>query len=132
MSPFAPQVYSQADIGNKLSQATVCLSKNYLQQAMYALNDALGMITSIHPEFAKLIAWKDGEGLRSGLPSGTFKKASINQQIIGAVLAIGRGDYSRAVEGIVKAIRMLVWLGETKNKALVVTHSPAERQTEGL
>ena len=32
MSPFAPQVYSQADIGNKLSQATVCLSKNYLQQ----------------------------------------------------------------------------------------------------
>ena len=91
---------------------------------MYALNDALGMITAIHPEFAKLIAWKDGEGLRSGLPSGTFKKASINQQIIGAVLAIGRGDYSRAVEDIVKAIRMLNWLAGTKNKLLSVRGTP--------
>src|ERR1035438_4082312 len=96
-----PGCWSQADIGNKLSQATVCLSKNYLQQSMYALNDALGMITSIHPEFSKLIAWKDGEDLRSGLPSGTFRKASINQEITGATLAIGRGDYAKACDQII-------------------------------
>ena len=131
MSPFAPQQWSQADIGNKLSQATVCLSKNYLQQSMYALNDALGMVTSIHPEFAKLIAWKDGEDLRSGLPTGTFRKASINQQITAATLAICRGDYSRAMESIITAIRMLQWVAGTKNKVLAVTHSPAERQPEG-
>jgi len=130
--PFDNGQFSQADIGNKLSQATVCLSKNYLQQSMYALNDALGMVTSIHPEFAKLIAWKDGEDLRSGLPTGTFRKASINQEITAATLAIGRGDYSRAMESIITAIRMLQWVAGTKNKVLAVTHSPAERQTEGL
>ena len=119
------------DARDKAQRIVQGVHRLLLQQSMYALNDALGMVTSIHPEFAKLIAWKDGEDLRSGLPTGTFRKASINQQITAATLAIGRGDYSRAMESIITAIRMLQWVAGTKNKVLAVTHSPAERQPEG-
>jgi hypothetical protein len=120
-------MYSQADVAKKLSKAHTAIDKNGLQAAMYALNDALGMICKIQPELGRLIAYKEGDDLRSGLPSGTLKKASINQEITEATLCIGRGDYSRAAEKVVRAIRMLVWVAKTKDKVLAVTHSPAEQ-----
>jgi len=131
MSPFADHLYSQADIANTLTRAITALGKNYLQPAMYALNDALGMIQKVHPELGKLVAWREGDNLRSGLPTGTYRKASINQEITEATLCIGRGDYSKAADKVVRAIRMLVWLASIKNKVLAVTHTPAERQAEG-
>jgi hypothetical protein len=128
--PFEDGSFSQADIGNKLTQAVTCIGKNYLQNAMYALCDSLEMVKSIHPEFVKLVAWREGDDVRSGLPTGTYRKASINQEITASVLAVGRGDYSKACDGIIKAIRMLLWVGQTKNMALVVTHTPAKREVE--
>jgi hypothetical protein len=126
--PFEDGSFSQADIGNKLTQAVTCIGKNYLQNAMYALCDSLEMVKSIHPEFVKLVAWREGDDVRSGLPTGTYRKASINGEITAATLAIGRGDYATACDKIIKAIRMLVWVAGTKNKLLAVTHTPAKVQ----
>ncbi len=115
--------YSQADIANKLYSVSQHMHKNYLQNAMYALCDALGMIARTHPELGTQEAWLDRcrtEPLHAGIVGGEYKKATVGQQLTEATLAIGRGQYAEAVEKLIVAARMLVWIGESKNKALKI------------
>jgi hypothetical protein len=125
--PFSPNNYSEADIGNQLTRAITAIGKNNLQVAMYALVESLSMLVTIHPELGKLADWTSTTETRSGLASGTFRKSSINQEITGAILSIGRGHHRRAAEMLREAGGMLQWLAGTKNKALLVTTTPADQ-----
>jgi len=98
---------------------------------MYALNDALGMITAIHPEFAKLIAWKDAKACARGCRPGRLRRRQSISRSLGLFWQSGVGII-KGCRGDRQGDSDAGLVGETKNKALVVTHSPAERQTEGL
>lgn len=134
--------YSQSDIAKKLMQAASLLSKgpDSLQVAMWHLCDGLAMIETKCPSEGKMTDWLSWRttttaALRSGIPGkeGTFKNASIREQITLATLDIGRERYGRAVNHISEAARMLVWVAGTKNRVLQVRTTPEDqaRHEEG-
>ena len=117
--------YTHADVGKKLSGATVRLSKGDLQYVMNMLYDAIAMLNVMHPEF---IAQAVTEGKREvlGKPNGEFRQASIVEHVTLATMKLETNPALAMVE-VRKAIEFLDRYAMGRN--LTLEKKPSERWT---
>jgi hypothetical protein len=116
--PFADGSYSQADVTKQLMSAASNLAKRAdLQQVVYPLCDALGMIEKI----SGLAVTDQDKSLQSvGMPQGEFRKAVIAEKIGLAIMSVGREEWERAGSGIWAALVLIQRLAIDKGQEVSI------------